>query len=185
MVVWVRGRGLVRIDGAEGAKRFSGARTPTGIDRLQDERGTLRISEAHRRAHRMVGGWSPCPGTRRGRCGEEGPGVSCALGLRHRKASMKRERHREPPTGGETAGLAFRVHPFPQSPTSENKVCCRLRPPAAASDPTGHEQREEQNSVAWLRIVKNFSNRVLAGSATAKTLTDSSRPESWTFHQRE
>jgi hypothetical protein len=33
---------------------------------------------------------------------------------------MKGERHRVPPTGGETARPGYRVHPFPESPTSEN-----------------------------------------------------------------
>jgi len=44
--------------------------------------------------------------------------------------------------------------------TAHNNVCCRLRSPAATSDPTGHKQGEEQNSVAWLRKVQYFSTSV-------------------------
>jgi len=55
--------------------------------------------------------------------------------------------------------------------TSYNKVCCRLRPPAAAFDPTGLGLGEDLNSVAWLREQHYFSRDGLAGSATARTLT--------------
>jgi len=41
--------------------------------------------------------------------------------------------------------------------TSYNKVCCRLRPPAAAFDPTGLGLGEDLNSVAWLREQQYFS----------------------------
>ena len=47
--------------------------------------------------------------------------------------------------------------------------CGRLK---AASDPTGHEQGEDQNPVAWLRKVQYFSMKAGAGSATAEALYD-------------
>jgi hypothetical protein len=53
--------------------------------------------------------------------------------------------------------------------TSDNTLGCQLRLPAAAFDPTGKEQGEEQNWVAWLREQQYFSSRDWAGSATAGT----------------
>ena len=50
--------------------------------------------------------------------------------------------------------------------------CCRLRPPLATSVPTGHERGELKNPVARLREQQYFSRRVLAGSATAGALCE-------------
>jgi len=57
-------------------------------------------------------------------------------------------------------GEEFRPHRGPRHLTKG--------PPAAAAyaafDPTGHEQSEGQNSVAWLREQQYFSSQVWAGS---------------------
>ena len=51
-----------------------------------------------------------------------------------------------------------------------HKVCCRLRPPAAASDPTGHEQSEERNSISVGNVAAPGNRKVEAGSATSEAL---------------
>jgi len=46
--------------------------------------------------------------------------------------------------------LGAAAHP-PAIRTFPCYCCFRLRPPGAASVPTGHAQSEEQDSVAWFR----------------------------------
>ena len=84
------------------------------------------------------------------------------------------------PMGMETRELGWARPITLDSRAADNKSgagCGRLK---AASDPTGHEQGEEQNSVAWLREQQYFSRRVWAGSAPAEALSESARAR-WNF----
>ena len=75
------------------------------------------------------------------------------------------------------------VFPIPVAP-SHNTLGCRLRPPAAASVPTGPELGDGQDSVAWLREPQYLSGCDGASSATAGTFSDIGVSRSGTVRRR-
>ncbi len=58
----------------------------------------------------------------------------------------------------------------PARPTTDNKVCCRLRSPSATSVPTGQDQTEAGDWISTGSVVELGNAVVEAGSATARTL---------------
>jgi len=123
---------------AESGAGVQASGEPSGFERhvFRAEGGNLRRRKTGAAARLTRFRRNPGPGARHGRLwmrGAEDAGARLVPG--HSLNSVNEGRHRQPPTGGEATSLGFRVSSFPKAPASENKVCCRLRPPGGGLRP--------------------------------------------------